>query len=204
MKSKGMIEIDDMVEEWQKTKSEEVATKLYDRLKWYFHKYGHDDQQISDAHIAFTRALITWEKNSNVWFIVWFNRLWMQHRRETSEYLQKKKRSGQQLIPLDALAYKNNDELQVADVIPDEEELENKRKRENARLLTEFMDKHDVSERERIIIENVYYDMGYYQTDLAKKYNVSQAMIHKSYKRIKERPYAQELYQLLKEMMQNG
>jgi hypothetical protein len=202
-KSEKMIEIDGMIEKWQETRCEKLANEIYAKFRTYLNTKGNTVDDISDAHYSLARAMLTWRKESNVYFITWFQRLWGQQKGELIEYLTRPKRSGQQLIPLDSMAYQNNDEIQVADVIPDENQRKSMKKRENAKMLMDFLDEHNVSDRERMIIENIYFDIGWWQTDLAKMSGVTQAMIHKSFKSISKRPYAPALYQLLRELMRN-
>lgn len=200
-KSQGMIEIDELVEKYQLTKNQELADQLYNRLKWYFHKYGHEEHQISDAQYAFARAIDTWEKESNVWFIVWFNRLWMQHRREANEYWQKKKRTGYKIVPIDATYGDNENGMTVSEMIPDERIQPELKRIQNEKIFTEFLERDDITEREKMILKNIYFSEGKFQTQIAKDIGVSQPIVHKTLKRMKNRPFAEDLYKLIKDMM---
>jgi RNA polymerase sigma factor (sigma-70 family) len=204
MKSNKMIEIDNLVVEYQQTKNQEVANKLYDKFKWYFRKYGNDDESISLAHLAFARAIDSYDEKSNVWFIKWFQLLWFQHRNERSNYNNQEKRSGVSIVPIDSMAYKNNDEIKVSEIIADEEQIKMAKKRENTQMFLEFLQRDDIEDREREILKNIYLEKGKFQTDIAKEMGISQAMVHKTIKKIHKKPYADELKKLLYEMMQNG
>jgi RNA polymerase sigma factor (sigma-70 family) len=201
-KSKKMIEIDDLVEQYQIEKDEQMINKLYDKIKGYIHSRARTVDEISDANYTFARAVDTWKKSSNVFFITWFKRLWIQQDMERVSYYTRKKRSGNKTIPLDAQV-NHDSKLQVSETIPDEREPIEQRRIENQKRFIDFIEANVESERERMILENIYLDKGKFQTEIAKQMGISQAMVHKSIRSIHKRPYADELKSLLKELMSN-
>jgi RNA polymerase sigma factor (sigma-70 family) len=202
-KNNRVKELDDLVAEYQKTKNEDVAKKIYDMFdKGYFKKYGNNDEEISTAKFALARAIDSWKLESNVWFIKWYQMLHHQERIHTFQYNSRKCRTGAKLVPIDGQRYKTNEELLMIETIEDEQAKADQKRRENERLFLEFLEREDITERERMILKNFYFSQGMKQTEIAREMGVSQAMVHKAIRGIHKKPYAEDLRKLLKDMME--